>query len=348
MPELEKLDKDADVTRMSPEALWYDDAILHYRYHKLKTTGQKYEGWTAEDMVNLHARMVRELKRRGLPHFGRDDELDRDTKPFLKDYADVRPSGTRMGEPIALDDVLPHLKSFKLRQPYVYLVGGLVVHGKTEGDVDFLIKASEALPPGYRHVLEWRILRSLPEKLWNRVQFHYDHFHGPFTDNVPLFDLAVERVNGENQVFRMQVEAGGLGLVKELPREEILPFLAWCDEKEAKAPRAGTPEVARQTVYLSGGPAPDSEADVEKSNYYGSKRRLAKYIVDKFPQDAKTIFDCMCGVSGVLIEAARRGYRIRANNLSTVPYCYSKGVFEGVPLSETDVRTLLGAPPHDC
>jgi len=352
--ELEKLDKNADVTRMSPEALWYDDAILHYRYHKL-AEGQKYEGWMAEDMVNLHVRIVQELKRRGLRHFDRDDELDGDSKPFLKDYADVRPSGTRLGEPVSLDDVLPHLRTFKLRQPYVYLVGGLVAHGKTEGDVDVLIKDSEALPPEFRHVLEWRIMRALPEKLWDRVQFHYDHFHGPFTDNVPIFDLTVERANEENQVFRMGAEPGDL--VKGMPREEAVSFLKWADEKESREPRAGTPEVARQAedsrredrvelfrffvpmkpvrgYFPEAGPA---DADVEKSNYLGSKRRLAKFIVDKFAEDARTVFDPMCGVSGVLVEAARRGYRVRGNDLSIVPYWYSKGVFEGAPLSDADV-----------
>lgn len=242
--DLEKLDKDRDVRAMSPEALWYDDAILHYRYHRLKTGERKYEGWSAEDFVNLHARIVREIKERGLAHFDRHDELDRDTKPFLKQFAEVRPSGNRMGEAITLDEVLPHLKSFKLRQPYAYLVGGLAIHGRTEGDVDILIKDSPALPPEFRHVLEWRILRSLPEKLWHRVQFHYDHFHGPFTDNVPLFDLAVERVNPENRVFRMSEGAGDL--VKAEPVEEILAFLAWTEAREKQAPRAGTPEVARQ------------------------------------------------------------------------------------------------------
>ena len=279
MPELEKLDRDADVTRMSPEALWYDDAILHYRYHKLKAEGQKYEDWTAEDVVNLHARIVRELERRGLPHFDRDDELDGDTRPFLKDYADVRPSGNCMGEPVSLDDVLPHLRSFKLRQPYVYLVGGLVVHGKTEGDIDFLIKASHSLPPGFRHVLEWRILRSLPEKLWHRVQFHYDHFHGPFTDNVPLFDLTVERVNEKNQVFRMDQDSEELDLLKGLPREEILPFLAWTEEREKQAPRAGTPEVARQAA------ASRAEDRVEPFRFFLPMKPTRGY----FPVDERTL-----------------------------------------------------------
>jgi HK97 family phage prohead protease len=85
---------------------------------------------------------------------------------------------------------------------------------------------------------------------------------------------------------------------------------------------------------------------LEKSNYLGSKRRLAKYIVDRFPDGVKTLSDPMCGVSAVLIEAARRGMRIKGNDLSIIPYWYSKGVFEGTPLSEADVEKLLSAPPR--
>ncbi|MBI2933003.1 MAG: DNA adenine methylase [Planctomycetes bacterium] len=86
---------------------------------------------------------------------------------------------------------------------------------------------------------------------------------------------------------------------------------------------------------------------IEKANYVGNKRRLAKYIVGKFPEDGRSVFDPMCGCSAVLIEAARRGYRVKGNDLSIVPYWYSKGVFEGKPLSEEDVQKLVDTPFHE-
>ncbi len=86
---------------------------------------------------------------------------------------------------------------------------------------------------------------------------------------------------------------------------------------------------------------------LDKANYIGNKRRLAKYIVDKFPKGAKTLYDPMCGCSAVPIEAARRGMRVVANDLSLVPYWYSKGVFEGAVLSEDDLQKLLEAPAKD-
>jgi len=208
MSDILKLDKNRKPAGMDREALWYDDAILHYRYHKAKVEGQKYESWSLEDFINYHVLIVQELKRRDLQHFDRNDELDRDSKPFLKQYAPVHPSGNRQGKRIHLHDVLPYFREFKLRKPYVYLVGGLVVHGSTEGDIDILVKDSSNLPVEYRHVLEWRILRSLPQQYWDRVQFHYDTFHGPFTDFVELYDLTFERINVENRIIRMDYTAG--------------------------------------------------------------------------------------------------------------------------------------------
>jgi len=90
------------------------------------------------------------------------------------------------------------------------------------------------------------------------------------------------------------------------------------------------------------------EYGFEKANYIGNKERLAQYIVKKFPDDGKVIFDPMCGCSSVLIEAARsKGYRVIANDLSIMPFWFSKGVFEGVQLSEQDAEKIMNAPPAD-
>ena len=87
--------------------------------------------------------------------------------------------------------------------------------------------------------------------------------------------------------------------------------------------------------------------ELTKANYIGNKRRFAKYIAGKFPEDGKTAFDPTCGCSAVLIEAARKGYRVHGNDLSIVPYWYSKGVFEGEPFSEADIEKFVNAEPRD-
>jgi len=86
---------------------------------------------------------------------------------------------------------------------------------------------------------------------------------------------------------------------------------------------------------------------IEKANYIGNKRRFADYIAKKFPEDGGTVFDPCCGCSSVLIEAARKGYRVTGNDLSIVPYWYSKGIFEGAAFSETEIEKLVNTSPKD-
>ena len=86
---------------------------------------------------------------------------------------------------------------------------------------------------------------------------------------------------------------------------------------------------------------------LQKANYIGNKRRLASYIVKKFPEDGKTIFDPMCGCSAILIEAVRKGYTVIGNDLSILPNWYSKGIFEGAKLSDTEIEKIVNATPKD-
>ena len=91
----------------------------------------------------------------------------------------------------------------------------------------------------------------------------------------------------------------------------------------------------------------DRDFILEKANYIGNKRRFAKYITGKFPKDGKIAFDPTCGCSAVLIEAARNGYTVQGNDLSIVPYWYSKGVFEGAAFSEADIEKFINTEPRD-
>ncbi|MEW6556019.1 MAG: hypothetical protein AB1349_01540 [Elusimicrobiota bacterium] len=231
--EVYKLDKDADLSKKSKEALWYDDAILHYRYHKAKQ-GLKYQGWSLEDFVNLHVLILQELKKRKLPHFDRDDELDMDTKPFLKQYAPIEPSGEKLGERIYLKDILPYFKTFLIRKPYIWLVGGLVVNGSTEGDIDLLVNDSPDIRPEFKHILEWRIMRSFPKEYWSRFQFHYNQFWGPFTDHLPLYNLTFERCP-DTEIIRMSADSQKEDIeqfiLKDFTKEELLELIYWTENK---------------------------------------------------------------------------------------------------------------------
>jgi hypothetical protein len=128
----------------------------------------------------------------------------------MTDYAPLNPSGKKMGEFITLDEILPFFKSFKLRKPFVFLVGGLVANKRTEGDIDVLIKRKEDTDD---KSLEFRIMRMFPEKYWKRLHFCYDDRQfGPFTDFVPLYDLTLE-VQDDFKIEKMS-DRINLGFIK--------------------------------------------------------------------------------------------------------------------------------------
>jgi 2'-5' RNA ligase len=206
------------------EAHW----ILHQVFRGKGPKGISEEFTTTEALSNMHAIAVDELFSRGKLHPPPpDDGLDEVSSDFEEnaskqpdfwsppskrrirkteeDLAKVHSSGVKRGREISLEEVLPHFKTFKIRKPAVCLVGGLAANGKTEGDIDLLIKESEHLPTSLRHIIKFRLGRALPPELNNRVEFHFDldKFGGPFTNFVELYDMVFERVNPENEVKQM-------------------------------------------------------------------------------------------------------------------------------------------------
>jgi len=214
------------------EAHW----LLHqiYRDKGPKATADRF---STEDISNLHARMVDEMFERDIPHPPPPDEgLDEISSDFEQhtekqpdywspparrrvrkeevEFAKVHSSGVERGREITLEEVLPYFKSFKVRKPAVYLVGGLAANGKTKGDIDILIKEGEGTPPAIRHMIEFRIGRSLPPELNSRVEFHFDKFSGPFTNFVELYDMTLERINPKNEIKMMRDDSEDLWMAE--------------------------------------------------------------------------------------------------------------------------------------
>jgi len=131
------------------------------------------------------------------PEFELDLSLEK-----ARRFAPINPSGVKRGKEITLDEVLQYFKEFKVRSPFIMLVGGLVVNGKTEGDIDIVVRESEDLPDQLKHIIEWRIMRSFPPEYWDRFHFLWDNM-GPFTDYIELYDMTIERVNPENKIHEM-------------------------------------------------------------------------------------------------------------------------------------------------
>jgi hypothetical protein len=214
----------SDPDEMSVAELLAAHWQLHELYLELPL-GKLKGKWTTEDVVNLHARVVDQLFDEGKPHppppdTGLDDlssdfESHSDeqentwTEPPVdkiekREMAIINRSGEVQGEVIKVDEILPHFKDFKLRKPYIYLVGGLANHGSTRGDIDVLVSDSDETAPWIRDIVEFRLGRSLPASLSKRLHVHFDRERGPFTNHIELYDLCVERINPDNEVKEMR------------------------------------------------------------------------------------------------------------------------------------------------
>lgn len=107
------------------------------------------------------------------------------------ELAPVYPSGANEQEEITLEEIMPFFKSFYKAKPYVSLVGGLANNGRTEGDIDILIRS------GIEDVAtEFRVYRMFPPEYRNRVHIIYPKIEdgnlGGYTNYIDLFDLKLE------------------------------------------------------------------------------------------------------------------------------------------------------------
>lgn len=162
----------------------------------------------------LYVKTLNRLKKKMFESPDAFFEEEGDSKGGL---APVAPSGIVMGDIIELKDVMTFIKPFRVKD-WVYLVGGLVEHGKTKGDIDILIREKEQNP-----ALEFRLYRMFPPEYQKRMQFIYDsEKFGPFTSYIPLFkqraevgeELTVHKMEDEEKVHR-EVKAEGMVFVHQ-------------------------------------------------------------------------------------------------------------------------------------
>ena len=259
----EEMFKRVALTRdMDSDALNKSELIVaHWDLHGLydEISNGPVKGWSTEDVVNLHAKVVDKLYSIGVqqppPPDNGLDELSADfedhaddqrvdyyeepaTKIEKRDTMQINRSGTQLGDVIKVGDVLSYFKDFRLRMPYIYLVGGLANKGETEGDIDILVNESdEDIAPWLRDVIEFRLGRALPPALSKRLQIHFDRSRGPFTDHIELYNLRCERVNPEGRIKEMrdgeaELEGGDFASAKHTYREFRASFDNLNDEKK--------------------------------------------------------------------------------------------------------------------
>lgn len=218
------LDKNMDVENASKQDLVTAHFEVHRAWATFKRTG-RYKDFSKEDIWNLHKRIADEMKRREMEHDSPMDsegleeiEFEQEEIEQLvekqKSWAEVLPSEKQDKEEIKLSNVLKYFKPFRIAHPMVYLVGGLAIHGKTKGDIDIFIKAKKDDP--ITTPLQFRIFRSLPKELQNRVQFLSEDSSGkniayPFTDYIPLYSLVANPIEPFKKVH-MSSEMVGAAL----------------------------------------------------------------------------------------------------------------------------------------
>lgn len=199
---MKKFDIDStDVSKYSTPVLLHMHAKTHSWIHKENIK------FTKEQIINFHNRLVKEMLKRGLHHNIVERPLDvvkngalLNSEALLEDRTllsnetllPVSSSGVERGETISLEEVLDiYSKPFYLKRPFILIVGGIAIHGKTKGDVDFLIDFNKRIPERDT-ALEFRLGRALAaagERFNGRAQFHYRNIEGAFTSYVPLYDL---------------------------------------------------------------------------------------------------------------------------------------------------------------
>ncbi len=80
-----------------------------------------------------------------------------------------------------------------------------------------------------------------------------------------------------------------------------------------------------------------------KVNYIGNKEKIAKWICDQFPEDAKTIFDAFSGGCSLSYEAKCRGMEVYTNDILEVNYHIANALIQNnkTLLDKTDIELIF-------
>lgn len=84
-----------------------------------------------------------------------------------------------------------------------------------------------------------------------------------------------------------------------------------------------------------------------KVNYIGNKEKIAKWICDQFPKDAKTLFDAFSGGCSLSYEAKYRGLEVYTNDVLQVNYHIANALIENNHslLDAEDLNLIFSGSP---
>ena len=88
-------------------------------------------------------------------------------------------------------------------------------------------------------------------------------------------------------------------------------------------------------------------AKYPKVNYIGNKKKMAKWICDQFPSDAKTLFDAFSGGCSLSYEAKCRGLEIYTNDILKVNYHLANAIIKNnnTLLDKSDINKIFSGKP---
>ncbi|MEZ5045707.1 MAG: DNA adenine methylase [Chitinophagaceae bacterium] len=86
-----------------------------------------------------------------------------------------------------------------------------------------------------------------------------------------------------------------------------------------------------------------------KVNYIGNKEKIAKWICDQFPSDAKTIFDAFSGGCSLSYEAKCRGLEVYTNDILVVNYHIANALIQNnqTVLNKNDIEVIFSGNPFE-
>jgi adenine-specific DNA-methyltransferase len=85
-----------------------------------------------------------------------------------------------------------------------------------------------------------------------------------------------------------------------------------------------------------------------KINFIGNKEKIANWISDFFPEDAKSIFDAFSGGGSVSYQAKLKGLRVVSNDILMVNHLLSKSLIENnhETLDKLDIEIIFAGIPY--
>lgn len=158
--------------------LRFDHNLMHHAYKKL-SRGRSWGDLTKEQVIERHATLVDEFRKRSLTHQV-TDRLDNTLKMSVSNFFDV-------------------LREFRVRSPFVSVLGGFSNWEVESGKIDFMLGTAFD-----GNIVATRTIDVLAERAGDfSLHIQDSKFVTPFSNHVPLYNLKLKFVD------KLQLERSG-------------------------------------------------------------------------------------------------------------------------------------------